>query len=123
MATYRIVAPAPKIATYRIIASASNPTVVRVQAVNPSPQVVTVKTSIEAYQSRLLPSGGNAGQVAAKASDQDYDVVWQNAGEASNGLPSGGTEGQIAVKTSNADYDTEWTSLTNMTLIFENQLI
>lgn len=30
------------------------------------------------FKSRLLPSGGSAGQVLAKSSATDYDVAWVN---------------------------------------------
>ena len=35
----------------------------------------------DAFKARLLPSGGNAGQVLSKSSSSDYSVGWKNANE------------------------------------------
>ena len=52
-----------------------------------------------------LPTGGTAGQLLAKSSDDDYAVSWADA---PHGLPSGGSNGQILAKSSNANYAVSW---------------
>lgn len=41
-------------------------------------------------QSRLIPVGGNSGQVLAKSSSTDYDVTWTSAGSGDVVGPNGG---------------------------------
>ncbi len=57
-----------------------------------------------------IPSGGNTGQVLAKSSNANYAVSWVDAG---HGLPAGGSAGQFLKKKSNSNYDTEWGDPTN----------
>ena len=38
-------------------------------------------------------------------------------------LPEGGTPGQVLLKSSEQDYDATWSSLPNLKLFFENQLV
>lgn len=57
-----------------------------------------------------IPSGGNTGQVLAKSSNANYAVSWVDAG---HGLPTGGNAGQFLKKKSNSNYDTEWAEPTN----------
>jgi len=55
-----------------------------------------------------LPAGGTTNQLAAKNSNDDYDLKWMDAPEAANGMPAGGTENQLAAKNSDDDYDIKW---------------
>ena len=59
-----------------------------------------------------IPKGGSSGQVLAKKSGTDGDVVWKNisSGSTTGKLPSGGTTGQYLKKKSNSDYDAEWST-------------
>lgn len=59
-----------------------------------------------------IPKGGSSGQVLAKKSGTDGDVVWKNisSGSTTGKLPSGGTAGQYLKKKSNSDYDAEWST-------------
>ena len=52
-----------------------------------------------------IPTGGTAGQVLKKSSDNDYALTW---GSITGLLPTGGTSGQILKKSGNADYAVEW---------------
>lgn len=52
-----------------------------------------------------IPTGGTAGQVLQKSSDNDYALTW---GSITGLLPTGGTSGQILKKSGNADYAVEW---------------
>lgn len=56
-----------------------------------------------------VPPGGNAGQVLAKATLDDYDTEWIDppAGGGS-GVPSGGTTGQVLAKASVVNGDVDW---------------
>lgn len=44
-----------------------------------------------------IPAGGSKGQSLQKASDDDYDLAWGDAG--GDGLPAGGSKGQVLTKT------------------------
>lgn len=58
-----------------------------------------------------IPKGGSYGQVLAKKSSTDGDVMWKNITQSTTGkLPSGGTTGQYLKKKSNSDYDAEWST-------------
>ena len=61
--------------------------------------ILVVEFPLGAPGSRYpLPPGGSNGQVLKKASDEDYDVSWEN--ESGGGsLPSGGSNGQVLTKT------------------------
>ena len=52
-----------------------------------------------------IPTGGTAGQVLKKSSDNDYALTW---GSITGLLPTGGTSGQILKKSGNDDYAVEW---------------
>lgn len=56
-----------------------------------------------------LPLKGTSGQILAKSSDKDGDVVWINNDEV-NSLPNGGTTGQVLAKNSNTNGDAGWTN-------------
>ena len=55
-----------------------------------------------------IPTGGTAGQVLKKSSDNDYELTW---GSINGALPSGGTTGQVLKKSSAADYACTWGSI------------
>lgn len=47
-------------------------------------------------QSRLIPSGGNTGQVLSKASSSNYDLTWSAAGSGDVVGPASSTAGNLA---------------------------
>ena len=57
-----------------------------------------------------VSKGGQAGQVLAKASADDYDSIWVDPSTAAGGLPVGGTVGLVLAKKSDANFDAEWVS-------------
>ena len=63
--------------------------------------------------SRLIKSGGHAGEVMIKNSDTPYDYSW---GEL-HALPAAGTTGQVLVKASNTDYDAAWETIYTYTQV------
>ena len=54
-----------------------------------------------------VPLGGEAGQILAKTTDDDYDTNWIN----NESVPAGGDSGQVLTKNSNADFDASWEDL------------
>lgn len=59
-----------------------------------------------------IPKGGSSGQVLAKKSSTDGDVMWKNITQSTTGkLPAGGTTGQYLKKSSATDYEAEWATL------------
>lgn len=52
-----------------------------------------------------VPTGGSAGQVLKKSSDNNYDMQW---GGVDGMLPKGGTKGQFLVKDTTIDHDASW---------------
>lgn len=57
-----------------------------------------------------VPIGGDAGQILAKASDDDHDTHWVAAptGGGAGTVPTGGAEHQVLGKASADDYDMSW---------------
>jgi len=53
----------------------------------------------------------------------DLGMVPGPKGSVGLGFPNGGTEGQIITKKSDNDHDVEWSSLQDLTLLFNNQII
>lgn len=56
----------------------------------------------------LLPTGGSAGQFLKKSSATNYAVTWGDMDEVSGTLPKGGSAGQFLVKSSVTDYAAGW---------------
>lgn len=54
-----------------------------------------------------VPSGGTTGQILAKVSNGDHELIWDDPPE---GLPVGGTTGQTLVKASDNDGDFAWST-------------
>ena len=52
-----------------------------------------------------IPTGGTAGQVLKKSSDNDYELTW---GSITGALPTGGTSGQVLKKSSATNYACTW---------------
>lgn len=52
-----------------------------------------------------IPTGGTAGQVLQKSSDNDYALTW---GSITGALPTGGTSGQVLKKSSATNYACTW---------------
>lgn len=56
-----------------------------------------------------IPTGGTAGQVLKKSSDNDYALTW---GSITGLLPTGGTDGQVLLKNGASNYAAKWGSIT-----------
>ena len=54
-----------------------------------------------------IPSGGSAGQVMGKASDDSYALEWITISGA-HGSPAAGAANQVLIKSTAADYDVKW---------------
>ena len=66
-----------------------------------------------------IPLGGVAGQVLAKNSDKDGDVIWVDTDNGVS-LPSGGFTGQVLIKNSNEDGDAIWADIDTITVDLDN---
>ena len=56
----------------------------------------------------LVPKGGSKGQYLRKATAADYVLEWAGMDEVSGTLPTGGSSGQFLVKDSVTDYAASW---------------
>ena len=56
----------------------------------------------------LLPTGGSAGQFLKKSSATNYDVTWGDMDEVSGTLPKGGSTGQLLQKSGTSNYAASW---------------
>lgn len=59
---------------------------------------------------RVLPPGGDSGQVLAKSSGSDYAAGWIDP--TTPKVPTGGTAGQVLSKVSSTDFDVSWITTT-----------
>jgi len=65
--------------------------------------------SPEVYD-RLLPEGGETGNLLVKTSNADYDADWQEVGS----LPQGGVDGNVLRKTGSNDFEADWEDLASV---------